>query len=142
MALVGFAGHGLEQKGKNYLLPVDAPGDMLEGEVETRCVSLDWIMNLLIEHLDGESLIIVLLDCCREETLSRGLRSVRKQAKRGLAVGQILSTGDSASVFVGYAAAPGMCAEEKSNRYPTRHVLVHGSDCHYTAACSRSWKCN
>ena len=111
VALIGFAGHGFEEKGINYFVPVDAPW-MGEEEVQYKCVSFDWIMAILLHHLDGESLIIVLLDCCREET-SRGLRGFGGKAKRGL--GKVdLSSKDSAAVFVGYAAAPGRVAEEES----------------------------
>ncbi len=34
VALVKFAGHGLEAQGNNYLVPVDAPENMLEAEIE------------------------------------------------------------------------------------------------------------
>jgi hypothetical protein len=111
VALVDFAGHGLETQGKNYLLPVDAPENMLEAEIAFKCISLDWIMACILQQLDSESLIIALLDCCREETLTRGLRTLGGTGKRGL--GPVnLSDPDSAAVFVGYAAAPGMCAME------------------------------
>ncbi len=111
MALVEFAGHALENQGKSYLLSVDAPENMLEAEIPFKCISLDWIMVCILQQLDRESLIITLLDCCREETLTRGLRTLGGTGKRGL--GPVnLSDPDSAAVFTGYAAAPGMCAFE------------------------------
>jgi hypothetical protein len=115
VALVKFAGHGLEAQGKNYLVPVDAPENMLEAEIEYKCISLDWIMACILQQLDRESLIIALLDCCREETFTRGLRTLGGTGKRGL--GPVnLSDPDSAAVFVGYAAAPGMVAMERPQR--------------------------
>jgi hypothetical protein len=113
VALVMFSGHALEAQGKNYLLPVDAPEDMSDAEIRYKCISLDMIMDCILEQLDRESLIIALLDCCREETetLTRGPRKLGGTGKRGL--GPVnLSGPDSAAVFVGYAAAPGMCAME------------------------------
>ena len=71
-------------------------------------------MACILQQLDRESLIIALLDCCREETLTRGLRTLGDTGKRGL--GQVnLSDPDSAAVFIGYAAAPGMCAMENGD---------------------------
>ena len=116
VALVNFAGHAVEHNAENLLLPTDAPSTMLPGELLYKCVSLNLIMSCLLDRLDKESLIIVLLDCCREETLSRGLQSLgRAPGQRGL--GRVaLSDPDSAAVFVGYAAAPGMSAMERPER--------------------------
>ena len=115
VALVMFSGHALEAQGKNYLVPVDAPENMLQADIEYKCISLDWIMACILQQLDRESLIIALLDCCREETFTRGLRTLGGTGKRGL--GPVnLNYPDSAAVFVGYAAAPGMCAMERPQR--------------------------
>jgi len=114
VALLEFAGHGMEVNGENFLLPIDVPADMLEGEVNLKCVSLNWFMFTILGQLGRESLVIVLLDCCREETFAWGFRS-KRAGKRGLGAVS-LSDSDSAAVFVGYAAAPGMCAMERPNR--------------------------
>ena len=112
VALLSFAGHGVETKGVNYLVPTDASEDLAdEADVHDQCVSLEWVMDKLLRHLDKKSLVIVLLDCCREET-SRGL--ARGSGKRGLASIN-LSAKDAASVFVGYAAVPGENASERRN---------------------------
>ncbi len=114
VALVMFSGHALEAQGKNYLLPVDAPANMLDAEICYKCISLDMIMDCILGQLDRESLIIALLDCCREETVTRGLRT-GSTGKRGLR-SMNLSDPESPAVFVGYAAAPGMCAMERHQR--------------------------
>ncbi len=115
VALVMFAGHALEFQGKNYLLPVDAPENMSAAEIPYKCISLDYIMACVLQQLGSESLIIALLDCCREETFTRGLHTLGGTGKRGL--GPVnLSDPDSAAVFVGYAAAPGMVAMERPQR--------------------------
>jgi hypothetical protein len=76
-----------------------------------RCVALVKFAGHGFEQLDRGSLNIALLDCCREETLTRGLRTLGGTGKQGL--GPVnFSDPDSAAVFVGYAAAPGMCAME------------------------------
>jgi hypothetical protein len=116
VALVMFAGHALEAQAKNYLVPVDAPESMSEAEIQYKCISLDYIMACILQQLGRESLIIALLDCCREETVTRGLRTLGGTGKRGL--GPVnLSDPDSAAVFVGYAAAPGMVAMERPQRW-------------------------
>jgi hypothetical protein len=48
VSLVKFAGHDLETQGKNYLLPVDAPENMLEAEIPFKCISLDWIVSSVV----------------------------------------------------------------------------------------------
>ena len=112
IALLSFAGHGLETRGVNYLVPTDASEDLADAaDVHDQCVSLEWVMDKLLSHLDKESLVIVLLDCCREET-SRSL--VCGSGKRGLASIN-LSARNAASVFVGYAAVPGENASERRN---------------------------
>ncbi len=115
VALVMFSGHALEAQGKNYLVPVDAEENIPEAEIKYLCISLDWIMDCILQHLDKESLIIAFLDCCREETFTRGLRTLGGTGKRGL--GPVnLSAPDSPAVFIGYAAAPGMVAMERHQR--------------------------
>ena len=118
VALVMFSGHGLEVNAENFLLPVDAPAGMLPGEVRYKCVSLDMLTAMMLHQLNKESLIIVMLDCCRDETSSRGLQTSSRGAAGRRGLGHVpLSEPNSAAVFVGYAAAPGQVAMERAKRF-------------------------
>ena len=66
MALVFYAGHGLEMDGVNYLVPVDA---RLERDTDVRfeTVALDDVLAATA----GASLRMVILDACRNNPLAR-----------------------------------------------------------------------
>jgi hypothetical protein len=107
MAVVYFAGHGMEIDNSNYLLPVDAdirdPLDVAFEGVE---------MSQFLRVVDGaETLKLVLLDACRDNPFltmaSNGTRSLR----RGLA--RVEPPG---GVLVGYAARGGTVAYDGDGR--------------------------
>jgi len=100
VGLVYFAGHGMQLKGTNYLLPIDATMQS-EVEVEEEAVSLQFIVNRLEDA--GNALNIVILDACRDNPFERSFRS----ASRGLA--QVAAP---SGTFIGYATAPGRTAAD------------------------------
>jgi uncharacterized caspase-like protein len=73
VALLYYAGHGVETHGLNYLVPVDAnPSD--EGDVFAEAVSLSDILDRL--EKSGTRINLVLLDACRDNPFrDRGVRS-------------------------------------------------------------------
>jgi uncharacterized caspase-like protein len=83
VAIVFFAGHGIEMNGSNYLIPVDA---VLERDidVEDETLSLDRV-NQIIEPARGLHLII--LDACRDNPFARNIKRTvaRREIRRGLA---------------------------------------------------------
>ena len=100
VALFFFAGHGMQVKGVNYLLPVGA-NIQKETDIEFEAVDAGRIMSEI--ESAGSRLNIVILDACRNNPFVRGTRS----AARGLAVmsapsgtvvayatGQVASDGD------------------------------------------------
>ena len=74
IALVFFAGHGVEVKGQNYLIPVDATMAE-EYEVPDETVSMNSILRGLEQA--KTSLNILVLDCCRDDPYSRSWRGGR-----------------------------------------------------------------
>lgn len=111
VALFFFAGHGVQVKGRNYLIPIDAQiGGEADMDYET--VEAQWVLDLIGEARTGLS--IVVLDACRNNPFP----AVSRAASRGLArmdapTGSILA----------FSTAPGQVALDGT-----------GSNSPYTAA--------
>lgn len=104
VALFYYSGHGLQVKGNNYLVPVDARIEK-EQDVDYEGVDVGRVMGEL--ESAGSRLNIVILDACRDNPFARGLRSMQ----RGLAV----VSAPTGSVIV-YSTAPGMVADDGDTR--------------------------
>src|SRR5262245_2016732 len=111
MALVYYAGHGLEVAGENYLVPVDAKL-LRDFDLDFEAVPL----TLLLGAVDGaHKLKVVVLDACRNNPLGdrMALRAGRmRSVPRGLA--RLESTGE---VLVAYAAKAGTLAHDGAGRH-------------------------
>jgi hypothetical protein len=105
-ALFYFAGHGLQVKGQNYLIPVDAN---IESEAQVPFKSIN--VNQLLEEMDNakSQANIVMLDACRNNPISGKFRS---GATRGLAAP---SSQPKGTVIV-YATDPGNTAADGDGR--------------------------
>jgi len=99
VGLFYYAGHGMQVRGKNYLIPVDAEIET-EGSVSSEAVDVDLVLN----QLGPARLSMVILDACRNNPFERKFRS---SASGGLA--QIdAPTG----TLLAYATAPGKVAAD------------------------------
>jgi uncharacterized caspase-like protein len=84
MALVYFAGHGLEVAGENWLLPVSAAFTN-ERDLEYEAVSLSSILTAV---KDATKLRLVILDACRNNPLGERIAlpsAATRSVLRGLA---------------------------------------------------------
>ncbi len=97
-----YAGHGIQSKGHNYLIPVDADIKK-EADIEVNCVDLNNIMAYLEEASNNMNMII--LDACRNNPFGRSFRS---------SVGSGLATvaRQPKGTFLAYATAPGTVAAD------------------------------
>ena len=113
VGLFYYAGHGVQVKGRNYLVPVDAA---IEREDEVAFRAFD--VGLVLEKMEAAKnpLNIVILDACRNNPFARSGRS----ATTGLA--QIDAPTGS---IVAFATAPGAEAADGSgkNGLYTTHLL-------------------
>ncbi|HUQ24040.1 MAG TPA: caspase family protein [Burkholderiales bacterium] len=113
VGLFYYAGHGLQVKGKNYLVPVNAEIDQ-EDEIEF--TTLD--VNVVLAKMDSakNALNIVILDACRNNPFARSFRSV----SRGLA-----QMDAPTGTFIAFATAPGSVASDGTgvNGIYTEHLL-------------------
>jgi hypothetical protein len=102
VAVVYYAGHGIEVGGTNYLIPVDAKLAR-DYDVEDEAVALDRIVWAL---QSVKRLRLILLDACRDNPFVVRLQrsvGIRAAAKGGLAkIDEV-----SADTLVGYAAKAG-----------------------------------
>ena len=83
IAIIYFAGHGIEIKGTNYLIPVDA---VLEREIDAddEAISLD---RLLAFIEPARQLRFVILDACRDNPFAKRMK--RTLATRAISRGLI-----------------------------------------------------
>ncbi len=124
-ALLFFAGHGLQVKGENYLIPVDA--DIREEEhLKRRAFGLDEILKAMTEDARSS---LVFLDACRNNPFSRSLQhSVSgDDEKRNLMVRGLAQVKEPKGSFIAFAAAPGSVASDgKGANSPfTEALLAH-----------------
>jgi uncharacterized caspase-like protein len=101
VAIIYFAGHGVEAAGANWLLPVDAELGH-ERDLEYEAIRLD----LALQALAGARMRILALDACRNNPFGRSWRTSARSVNRGL---RQLETDD---VLVLFAAAPGQVAND------------------------------
>lgn len=113
VALFYYAGHGLQVKGENYLVPVDA-NIQAEGEVEFETMHIGRVLTTIEEAHTAVNLVI--LDACRDNPFRKAGRSLG----RGLAPVQAAH-----GTLIAYATAPGEVAEDGSgsNGVYTKHLL-------------------
>ncbi len=101
VAMVYYAGHGIEGSGKNWLIPVDAS---LSSALDLAYEAVD--LDLVMEAISGAKVRMVILDACRNNPFGRSWGSGTRAVTRGL--GGV----DVDDVLVIYAAAPGQTASD------------------------------
>jgi hypothetical protein len=108
-----YAGHGLQVRGRNYLVPVDAD---IDSEAATRIAAVD--VDLLLEQIaEARNRVnVVILDACRNNPFERRLRG----ASKGLA-----AVDAARGTLIAYATAPGSVAAdgEGANGLYTEELL-------------------
>jgi hypothetical protein len=95
-----YAGHGVQSKGRNYLIPIDADIQS-EAEAEDSGVDAGLVLNYMDDAQNG--LNIVILDACRNNPFARSFRS----ATDGLA-----QVDAPTGTLIAYATAPGRVASD------------------------------
>jgi hypothetical protein len=106
MAVAFFAGHGLELKGANYMIPIDARlAD--ERDAPDEAIALDRI----VEAVDGaKRLRLVIVDACRDNPFAVTMR--RQSALRSVSRGLARIEPQGTDTLIAYAAKAGSTAED------------------------------
>ncbi len=103
IALVFYAGHGLQIDGENYLVPVDVDPKR-EADIPLQALRLNDVMNTL--SAVPSKMRIILLDACRNNPFP----GLNKTVGRGLAI--VDAKVGSSGTFVSYSTSPGAEAED------------------------------
>ena len=104
IGLFYFAGHGVQVKGENYLIPIGS-GITSEADVKYKAVNAGQILSQMDQANNGFNLVI--LDACRNNPFGRSFRSV----SRGLAR---MDAPSGSLIF--YATKPGQVAQDGAGR--------------------------
>src|SRR5438552_5024515 len=106
IAVVYYAGHGIEVDGVNYLIPVDAKLER-DTDVYDEAFSLDRIL-VAIEPV--RKLRLVILDACRDNPFSKSMK--RTIASRAIGQGLAKVEPTSPNVLIAYSAKAGSTAAD------------------------------
>ncbi|MBL9068170.1 MAG: caspase family protein [Sphingopyxis sp.] len=101
VAMVYYAGHGIEAQGKNWLIPTDA---QLKSDLDLPYEAIN--LDRLMESVSGAQIRMVILDSCRNNPFGRSWRSGTRAVVNGLA------GVEADDVLVIFAAAPGQTAAD------------------------------
>jgi len=106
IAIIYFAGHGIEIQGTNYLIPVDA---VLERDIDAddEAVSLDRLLTIIEP---ARQLRLIILDACRDNPFAKTMKHAiaSRSVDRGLAKVEPMSP----NTLIAYAAKAGSTAAD------------------------------
>ena len=119
MAVVYYAGHGIEVDGANYLVPADAKLAS-DFDVEDETISLDRVLKAL----DGaKRLRLVILDACRDNPFAKTMK--RSVSSRSIGRGLAKIEPTMSDTLVAFAAKAGAVANDgDGNNSPFATALV------------------
>src|SRR6266478_1342194 len=128
IAVVYYAGHGIEVDGTNYLIPVDAKLER-DTDVYDEAFSLDRVL-LAIEP--AKQLRLVILDACRDNPFAKTMK--RTVASRAIGQGLAKVEPTSPNMLIAYSAKAGSTAldgDSKNSPFTmalAKHLTTPGLD--------------
>jgi len=128
IAVVYYAGHGIEVDGTNYLIPVDAKLER-DTDVYDEAFSLDRVL-LAIEP--AKQLRLVILDACRDNPFAKTMK--RTVASRAIGQGLAKVEPTSPNMLIAYSAKAGSTAldgDAKNSPFTmalAKHLTTPGLD--------------
>ena len=124
IALVFYAGHGIEMDGRNYLIPVDAKMES-QATAQFETVSLDGVLSTVRQ---AGKLGMVLLDACRDNPFANTMKRTHgtRAVSRGLAS---VSIEQETGILVSFAAQAGNTADDGAGMHsPYTEALLSVMD--------------
>lgn len=106
IAVIYFAGHGLEVDGINYVVPIDAALER-DADVDDEAVSLN---RILLAAEPATRLRLVILDACRDNPFAKKMK--RTLASRAVGRGLVSVEATRPNTFIAFAAKEGSTAAD------------------------------
>ena len=128
VAVVYYAGHGIEADGANYLIPIDARL-LSDFDVEDETVSLDRILQAINP---AKRLRLVILDACRDSPFSEKMK--RSVATRSIGRGLAKIEPTTPDTLIAFAARAGAVASDGDGAHSPfstallQHIATPGLD--------------
>ena len=128
IAVIYYAGHGMEVDGVNYVIPVDAKLER-DNDVFDEAVSLD---RVLVAVEPAKKLRLVILDACRDNPFQKTMR--RTVALRAIGRGLAQVEPSNQNTLVAYSAKAGSTAQDGDGKDSpfaialSRHLTRPGLD--------------
>lgn len=123
IAIIFYAGHGMQINGQNFLLPVDARLEH-ELDLQRQALALDEIMARVP---DSRVLRLVILDACRDNPFVRKLAQSGGTRSAKLGAGLSVVDGEGRNTLISYSTKAGLVAEDGdgTNSPFTQALLRH-----------------
>ena len=128
IAMIYYAGHGIEVDGSNYLIPVDAKLER-DNDVYDEAFSLD---RVLVSVESAKKLRLVILDACRDNPFAQTMK--KTLATRAIGRGLAKVEPASPNTLIAYSAKAGSTAADGSGKNSpfttalSRHLTAPGLD--------------
>src|SRR5581483_11834803 len=128
VAVVYYAGHGIEVDGVNYLVPIDAQLET-DADVYDEALSLD---RILVAVEPARQLRLVILDACRDNPFAKTMK--RTIASRAIGRGLAKVEPSNPNTMIAFAAKAGFTAldgDGKNSPFAvalTQHLTTPGLD--------------
>jgi uncharacterized caspase-like protein len=106
IAVVYYAGHGIEVDGTNYLIPVDAKLER-DTDVYDEALSLD---RVLLSLEPAKQLRLVILDACRDNPFANSMKHTVASRSIGRGLAKVEPT--SPNTLIAYSAKAGSTAQD------------------------------
>ena len=124
IAVVFYAGHGIEVAGINYMIPVDAKLAS-DRDIDDEAIDLDRFLKSVNE---SKRLGLVMLDACRDNPFVPKMKQQRVSVARGVSSGRLsVVEPTNQNTLIAYAAKAGAVAEDGTNEHSpyTAALLNH-----------------
>jgi hypothetical protein len=128
IAVIYYAGHGIEVEGNNYVVPVDAKLEW-DADIEDEAVSLDRMLRAIEP---ARRLRLIILDACRENPFIPAMK--RTVATRSVGRGLARVEPTTSDTLIAFAAKAGSTAEDGDGKHSPftgallKHLGVPGLD--------------
>ena len=128
IAVIYYAGHGMEVDGTNYLIPVDAKLER-DSDVYDEALSLD---RVLVSIEPAKQLRLVILDACRDNPFAKSMKRTLVSRAIGRGLAQVEPA--SPNTLIAYSAKAGSTAmdgDSKNSPFTlalSKHLTTPGLD--------------